>query len=439
MSAAASRLPALLEVLHQRTPVGMVLGLGRIREVLAALGDPHRAAPSVHVAGSNGKGSTSAMVEAIARRAGLRTGLTTSPHLARFAERIRVDGAPIDDLAFEAALSAALERTAVPLTFFEALTVAAFVAFRDAGVDLMILEVGLGGRLDATNVVEAPLCAAITSIALEHTDVLGPTIPHIAREKAGILKPGAPAVLGPLDPEAAGAIEGVAAAVGAGPIWRVTTAAGPARAGEIRVARRGSDVAIDAPPERGGQVAARLGLEGPHQAENAGVACGIAWRLAERWPAVLGAIPAGLAEARWPGRMERIPAGHATVLLDCAHNPHGARALAAALDEAGADPGRTVLVFGALADKEHAAMLGLLAPRAARRFYTTPRGRAAAPLEALQAVAPGEAAPDPLAALAAALAAAAPGDLVVVTGSIYLVGQIRAALLGIEPDRAVAL
>ncbi len=429
-----ARLPELLAALEQRAPRGMVLGLDRMREALAALGDPHLSAPAVHVAGSNGKGSTCAMVEAIARRAGLRTGLTTSPHLSRFAERIRLDGEPVGDAALEAALEAVLERIEAPLTFFEALTAAAFVAFRDAGVDLAILEVGLGGRLDATNVVDAPLCAAITSIALEHTAVLGATIPEIAREKAGILKRGAPAVLGPLDPEAAAAIEEVAATALAGPIWRVR--AGGAGEGELAVSRRGAEVEVEGPP---GRVTARLGLSGPHQAANAGVACGIAWRLAERWPAVAGAIPAGLAEARWPGRMERIEAGGAVVLLDCAHNPHAARALAAALEEEGATPARTTLVFGALADKDHAAMLGLLAPRAARRIYTTPRGRAAAPLEALAAAAPGEAVPSPRAALARAIEGAAPGGLVVVTGSIYLVGEIRAAMLGIEPDPIIAL
>jgi dihydrofolate synthase/folylpolyglutamate synthase len=384
------------------------------------------------------------MVEAIARRAGLRTGLTTSPHLSRFAERIRIDGAPIGDRALEAALSAVLEGIAVPLTFFEALTAAAFVAFRDAGVDLMVLEVGLGGRLDATNVVEAPLCAAITSIALEHAEILGPTIAHIAREKAGILKPGAPVVLGPLDPEAAAPIEEVARAVSAGPIWRVARAGGgeaaAPRPGEIRVRRRGAEVEVLAPPEHGGRAAARLGLEGPHQADNAAVACGIAWRLAARWPAVAGAIPEGLGDARWPGRLERLRVERgAEVLLDCAHNPHGALALAAALDEGATPAARTTLVFGALADKDYPGMLAALAPRAGRRLYTTPKGRAAAPLAALQAIAPGEAVPEPRAALARALEAAAPGDLVVVTGSIYLVGEVRSALLGIEPDPVIAL
>ncbi|AUX35128.1 MULTISPECIES: folylpolyglutamate synthase/dihydrofolate synthase family protein [Sorangium] len=440
MSSAAPRLPALLEALGQRAPRGMVLGLDRVREALAALGDPHADVAAVHVAGTNGKGSVCAMVESVARAAGLRTGLYTSPHLSRFAERIRIDGEPIGDAALERALSAALERVPSPLTFFEALTVAAFVAFRDAGVDLAILEVGLGGRLDATNVLAAPLCTAITSIAFDHVALLGPTLADIAREKAGILKPGAPVVLGPLDPEADAAIEAAARAISAGPRLRVARAERGGSAGEIAVGRAG-------PLARATRVAGpgrpalevELGLRGAHQAENAGVACGIAWQLASRWPEVERALPAGLAAARWPGRLERIDAGAAEVLLDCAHNPHGAQALAAWLDEEGPGAARTALVFGAMADKGWGEMLQTLAPRAQRRLYATPQGRAAAPLEALRAIAPGEPIGDPRAAVARAIEVAGPGGLVVVTGSIYLVGEVRSALLGIAPDPVVTL
>ncbi|WP_437567390.1 bifunctional folylpolyglutamate synthase/dihydrofolate synthase [Sorangium sp. So ce542] len=456
MSSAAPRLPALLEALGQRAPRGMVLGLDRVREALAALGDPHAGVAAVHVAGTNGKGSVCAMVESVARAAGLRAGLYTSPHLSRFAERIRVDGAPIGDAALERALSAALERVPAPLTFFEALTVAAFVAFRDAGVDLAIVEVGLGGRLDATNVLAAPLCTAITSIAFDHVALLGPTLADIAREKAGILKPGTPVVLGPLDPEADAAIEAAALAISAGPRLRVARAerGGSAdeiageRAGEIAVGRAG-EIAVGraGPSARATRVAGpgrpalevELGLRGAHQAENAGVACGIAWQLAGRWPEVERALPAGLAAARWPGRLERIDAGAAEVLLDCAHNPHGAEALAAWLDEEGPGAARTTLVFGAMADKGWGEMLQTLAPRARRRLYATPQGRAAAPLDALRAIAPGEPIGDPRAAVARAIEVAGPGGLVVVTGSIYLVGEVRSALLGIASDPVVTL
>ncbi|WP_437478408.1 folylpolyglutamate synthase/dihydrofolate synthase family protein [Sorangium sp. So ce1014] len=440
MSSAAPRLPALLAALGQRAPRGMVLGLDRVREALAALGDPQAHLPAVHVAGTNGKGSVCAMVESVARAAGLRTGLYTSPHLSRFAERIRIGGDAIGDAALERALAAALERVPSPLTFFEALTVAAFVAFRDADVDLALLEVGLGGRLDATNVIAAPLCTAITSIAFDHVDLLGPTLADIAREKAGILKPGAPVVLGPLDPEADAAIEVVAQAIGAGPRLRVARAEHGGRAGEIAVGRAGPEARatrIAGPGRRALEV--ELGLRGAHQAENAGVACGIAWQLAGRWPEIERALPEGLAATRWPGRLERLDAGAAQVLLDAAHNPHGAQALAAWLDEEGPGAARTALVFGAMGDKGWGEMLQMLAPRAQRRFYATPQGRAAAPLDALRDIAPGEPIGDPRAAVARAIEVAGPGGLVVVAGSIYLVGEVRSALLGIVPDPVVTL
>lgn len=437
MTSPAPRLSALLAELGQRVPRGMELGLDRVREALAALGDPHAAVPAVHVAGTNGKGSVCAMVESVARTAGLRTGLYTSPHLSRFAERIRIGGEMIGDAAFERALAAALSGVPSPLTFFEALTVAAFVAFRDAGVDLAIVEVGLGGRLDATNVLEAPLCTAITSIALDHVALLGPTTADVAREKAGILKPGAPVVLGPLTPDADAAIEAAAQAIGAGPRLRVVRAGRDLGPGEIAVRRDGRTTRVTGPGRR--EVEVELGLGGAHQAENAGVACGIAWQLADRWPELERALPVGLAAACWPGRLERIEAGGAQVLLDCAHNPHGAQALAAWLDEEGPGAARTALVFGAMSDKGWGEMLQTLAPRAQRRFYVTPRGRAAAPLEALCAIAPGEPIGDPSAAVARALEGTAPGGLVVVTGSIYMVGEVRSALLGITPDPVVPL
>lgn len=406
----------------------MLLGLDRVEDALVALGDPHRGIAAVHIAGSNGKGSTSAMVEAIARAAGLRTGLYTSPHLCRFAERIRLDGEPIDDAAFDRALDAVLSRCRPDLTFFESLTLAAFHAFREAKVDLAVLEVGLGGRLDATNVLEAPLATAVTSISLEHTAILGDTLEAIAREKAGILKPGAPVILGPLAREADQAIVEVAERVGAGPIQRALRPEGTGERDDIHFS---------------------LGLRGPHQIENAGVAVGIVRHLAARWPALdwEGAIARGLRDVRWPGRLETLERDGVHVLLDCAHNPEGIERLRQAiLDEraraSGGAPARMALIFGALSDKRWPDMLRALAPLAplARdRYYTEPKGRAPAPLAELQRLFPGEAVPAPRAALARALAERQPGDTVLVTGSIYLVGELRAALLGIEADPVIAL
>lgn len=433
-------LEARIRALHERARRGMELGLDPTLRALAALGDPHLGLACVHVAGSNGKGSVSAMVESILRAAGLSTGLYTSPHLCRFSERVRLGGEPIGDDAFERSLAAVIEGCPPDLTFFESLTVAAFHAFREARVDVVVLEVGLGGRLDATNVVPAPLCTAVTSIALEHTQWLGSTLGQIAREKAGIFKPRAPVVLGPLPRDAAAATEEVAAAIGAGPRWRVTRDASGAD-DEVLVLERDGRVEIRSPPGAAppATVSVELGLRGPHQAENAGVAAGIAWRVAETWPEVADHVAPGLARARWPGRLERIDRGGARVILDCAHNPHGAAALAAALAAEGHDPSRTTLVFGALADKSWREMLERLAPLAERRIYAAPKGRPAADPAELAAIAPGEALHDPARALDRALAGARSGDTILVTGSIYLVGEARAALLGIECDPFVAL
>jgi dihydrofolate synthase/folylpolyglutamate synthase len=439
-------LQARLEALVARVPRGMMLGLDRVERALAALGDPHLGLTAVHIAGSNGKGSTSAMIESVARAAGLRTGLTTSPHLCRFAERIRLDGAPIGDDAFEACLARVIEHCQPDLTFFESLTVAAFVAFADAQIDLAVLEVGLGGRLDATNVIRAPIATAVTSISLEHTNFLGDTLAKIAREKAGIFKPGAPVVLGPLPDEADRAASEVAATVGAGPIMRVVArddaASSDDDAHRIAVHHDGARTTLHVPGDAD-PLTVTLGLEGAHQARNAGVAVGVLSAVARRFPDhdVRGARRAGLEGVAWPGRLERIPAPHGvapgvTVLLDAAHNPEGIAALRAAVRS---PPARTALVFGALADKRWPEMLASLAPVAARRYYTRPRGREPAPLEGLAAITPGACVPSPHDALARALAESAPGDTVLVAGSIYLVGELRAAMLGIEADPVIAL
>jgi dihydrofolate synthase/folylpolyglutamate synthase len=421
-----------LRALMARVPRGMMLGLDRVESALAAVGDPHLGVPVIHVAGSNGKGSTSAMIERIARTAGLRTGLYTSPHLARFAERIRVDGAPLDDDAFTRALQVVLDRCRPDLTFFESLTVAAFVAFREARVDVTVLEVGLGGRLDATNVVPDPIATAITSISLEHTALLGDTLDAIAREKAGILKRGAPVVLGPLAPEAEAAIRDVAAKVGAGPIVTVSASG---RAGSIEVAHRGRTSSV-------GGLEVTLGLAGAHQAANAGVAFGLAQALAARFPErdVRAAVAPGLAHAAWPGRLERIARGGVTVLFDAAHNPEGIDALVRAVGLVDPAPkNRTALVFGALADKRWPDMLRAIAPVASRRYYTCPKGREPARPEELASIAGGVALPDPIDALRLAIEESAPGDTVIVAGSIYLVGELRAWLLGVERDPIIGL
>jgi dihydrofolate synthase/folylpolyglutamate synthase len=399
-----SSLASALTRQYARIPLGMRLGLGPMREACERTGHPERAFRAVHVAGTNGKGSVCAMVESIARAAGLRTGMYTSPHLCRFAERIRVDGQPVTDDALTGLLTRALD-DGPDLSFFETATLAAFFAFREAKVDLAVVEVGLGGRLDATNVIPTPAAAAITRIALDHTDRLGATLEAIAREKAGIAKPGLELLLGEMPASVRAAIDEVAHQAGA-----TTTLVGE------------------------DPLAGHPGLPGAHQRDNARIAVALARRIG----AGDAAIARGLSDVRWPGRLERI----GNVLLDGAHNPDGARALAAYVAGLGIPPGQVALVFGALADKDWSGMLDALAPVATRRVYVTPQAasRGAAAAVDMAARHPGVTAPS----LDAALDGMAdpPGlapALVVVCGSLVLVGQARARLLGLPRDPPVAL
>jgi dihydrofolate synthase/folylpolyglutamate synthase len=382
-----------------------------VRAACAALDHPERRFASLHIAGTNGKGSVAAMVEAMARAAGLRVGLYTSPHLVRFAERIQIGGEPVSDDRLLATLEGVLDRFP-ELTFFETATVTAFAIFAESKIELAVVEVGLGGRLDATNVLEAPRATAITRIALDHTDYLGSDIASIAREKAGILKRGVPVVVGPLDPVSLAEVRALAETVGA-----------PIR---LTVGDDGLTSFVARHPP---------GLAGAHQVENAKIAVALAEELA----LPPDAIARGLERARWPGRLETISTPDGAVLLDAAHNPDGAHALAAALAEHACDPARLALVFGTMADKDAAAMLTILAPRARLRFYVAPEGRRATDPAGLVLHQPGVVASTVAEALARARAAVGRDGFIVVTGSIFLVGAARSHLLGLARDPAIAL
>ena len=394
-----------LSRLYARIPLGMRLGLEPMRTACARVGHPERSFATVHVAGTNGKGSACSMVAAIAHVHGMRAGLYTSPHLCRFAERIRIHGEPIDDTSLADVLSRALD-AGPDLSFFEAATLAAFLAFRDARVDVAILEVGIGGRLDATNVIPTPRAAAITRIALDHTDRLGATLADIAREKAGIAKPGLDLVVGPMASEVRRTIDDVAHANGA------TTS---------------SIDAVPAPPQ--------VGLAGEHQRDNARVASLLGARLG----ASQASIERGIANVRWPGRLERI----GEFLLDAAHNPDGAEALARHLRGLALSPQRVVLVFGTLGDKDWAPMLDVLSPLADRRIYVAPHGasRVAIHPQAMAARRSGLVASSVEEAIALATAPhpPTPSPQVVIAGSLVLVGEARALLLGLPRDPPVAL
>lgn len=382
------------------------------------------------------------MLESIALRAGNKTGLYTSPHLVRLAERVRIGGAPIEDRALDEALHRVLTDAPDDLTFFETLTLAAFVAFRDASVDVAVLEVGLGGRLDATNIVEAPLATGITSITegeagkdLEHGALLGATTVDIAREKAGIAKAGVGLVVGPIASDARAAILEVARERGATPVWVCSGATD--RGAEVRVDVGARPARVSLPQDVSLTLAPSL--PGDHQIHNAAIAAAMARLAAPKLRFESTEIERGIANTSWPGRLERIDVDGRIVLLDCAHNVEGARALAAALVNTSASTDARVLLFGALADKAFASMLRVIGHLCRERVYTCPAGRSPASLDALRAIAKGHAEPDPLRALERAMDLAGAGDTVVVCGSIYLVGAIRAHLLGIDPDPVIAL
>jgi len=407
---------------------GMKLGLDRMERALAALGDPHRAAPVLHVAGTNGKGSTCAFLDAALREAGLRTGLYTSPHLERFAERFRVDGVAATESQLVGIWDELGRRVpgalagADALTFFELTTLLGFLHFARERVQVQVLEVGLGGRLDATNVVR-PVAACITSIGLEHREFLGDTLAAIAGEKAGIVKPGVPAIVAAQEPEAAEVVRRIA------------------RERAAPLAMEGADFSIRTEKgsfrydsERWHLGGFSIGLRGPHQLSNAAVAVrALEEAAAAGLPVTAEHARRGLRDATWPGRLETVRTRPEAV-LDGAHNPPAARALARSVRELFA--GRRVrLVLGILGDKDAAAILRELAPVAAEIVVTAPASPRALPAADLAALARPlhpcvEVAEPAPRALELVLRRSDAHDVVLVCGSLYLVGEVRAALRG---------
>jgi dihydrofolate synthase / folylpolyglutamate synthase len=395
--------------------------------LLAQIGDPQLRIPAVLVAGSNGKGSTSALLAAMATAAGYRTGLYTSPHLESVEERLRLDGRPIETGRLGGLLAGIVGIADPPPTYFEALTIAAFQWFAEEEVDLAVIEVGMGGRLDATNLAD-PILSLITSISLEHREFLGDTLAAIAREKAGILRPGRPALTWVEAPEAMEALRQAADELGTD----LRSAPGLLRLeGTESDGWTGQRVRLATP---GGRYDLRTALLGAHQQRNLGLAVLAAETLAGAGFPRLDreAIAAAAAACRWPGRLEpvELPGGH-HVLLDAAHNAEGAEVLARFLDERGGGP--VDLLFGVLQDKDAGAMLSLLAPRARHLVLTTPASpRAVPPVDLAGRLGPREGLavePDPGRALDRLLELSGrDGGTAVVCGSIYLIGEIRKAL-----------
>jgi dihydrofolate synthase/folylpolyglutamate synthase len=409
-------------------------GLDNIRVLAEALGQPQRTYPCAHIAGTNGKGSTAAMLESILRAAGLHTGLYTSPHLERINERIRLDGEDVSDADFAAAfarLVPAIEShlasgaLAAHPTYFECLTAMAFDFFAQRAVDFVVFEVGMGGRLDATNLV-VPEVAVITQIDFDHENYLGHSIEEIAGEKAGIIKPGAWVVSAAERPEARAVIARRCAEMDA----RLVEIDSAYRIEAVRE-ESGCYRAVISVAHSSRKIALELPLPGRFQLRNAVTAGAAARLLAERGFHVSDEVIArGVANVRWPGRLERL-AERPAVYLDGTHNPAGARELVCFWEEQFAGR-RIFLIYGAVRDKAVDEIAGLIFPRAARVLLTAPcQPRAiSAPLLAEMAghlASHFEIVPDPVQALAHALELAQPEDVVFVTGSLYLVGDLRAS------------
>lgn len=402
------------------------LGLNRVETLSGALGAPHRSGRFVHVAGTNGKGSVCAMIEAGLRAWGLRTGLFTSPHLAEPTERIRIDGVPAAPERFAAAFErvhAAAERLLddgrldLHPTYFETVAAMAWLLFREEGVEVAVLETGLGGRLDATNIV-LPEAAVVTPVDYDHEALLGKSLEAIAVEKAGILKPGVPAVFARQRPEAAAVLERRAAELGI-PVARTTDWT----VRDLELHRGGSRFTA------GGPRTLRIDcpLAGEHQVENALTA---ATALAQVG-APAEAIERGIAMTRWPGRLERV-AEAPDIILDGAHNPAGARALAAYIDRFYSGCG-VWLVYGAMRDKAITEVGGVLFPKAGRLIATAPAQARAARPETIAALSdhPDVTAVPRLAdALETARREAGPEDAIFVTGSLFLVAEAEVLLRG---------
>jgi dihydrofolate synthase/folylpolyglutamate synthase len=419
--------PALIERLSHRGLFHIKPGLERIRQVLQALGNPQERYPVIHIAGTNGKGSVAASLESILRQSGLKTALYTSPHLIDVRERIQINRQSIGIASFwETAQSVfEAERTAgCTLTYFEFLTAMAFESFSRAGVGVAVIEAGMGGRWDATNVTQKPQLAIITSVGLDHTQWLGKTESAIAREKAGIIKPGVPLVMG---------VRGPAAKVVAETARKQTAAVYAmgsdfaAVAGEVDWEKHLQTVRYQS--RLSGTRDLKTALLGGYQIENAAITFAAIEVLSKiGWAIAPAAVLRGLEQVQWPGRFhfQRSPQGP-TVLLDGAHNPPAIKSLLDAIAHSPWKQTRTIFVFSVYRDKDYQRMLKLIRPAAAQVVICGLTGtRALAPRQIAKTLPANlvRIVADPHKALQTARSLAGPNGLVVATGSLSLIGLL---------------
>ncbi|MEO6005958.1 MAG: folylpolyglutamate synthase/dihydrofolate synthase family protein [Opitutus sp.] len=414
--------PTARRFLLELKSTGVSLGLGRMERLMAALGHPERSLPLLHVAGTNGKGSVSAMLEAMLRQAGWRTGLYTSPHLVRLGERVQVNRDPLSEgeiVANVSLLREALKGLAHEAeeesrpSYFECMTAIALLHFARSRCDIAIIEVGVGGRLDATNVI-TPEVSVITSIGLDHCDLLGETLAEIAMEKAGIIKPGRPTVIGYLPREAEDVIRHVAAARGA-PV--------------ISVAEHfGADGENHPLP--------LTNLAGAYQRRNAATAVLVARLLPDRWKLSDTSIAGALLNVDWPARLQRFAVSDKVVVLDSSHNAEGAAELEANLEDLTREFGRRpIVVTGVLGLARAKPLIRAICQHSSEIHFVRPDQRRACTFEELESAVPsayaGRLMRDTVETLFPGPSVAnvgAAGDVIVVTGSIYLAGEVLARL-----------
>ncbi|MGO9453826.1 MAG: bifunctional folylpolyglutamate synthase/dihydrofolate synthase [Candidatus Binataceae bacterium] len=428
------RLNRTLDWLFSLEARGEIYKLERMENALALIGNPHRKLRSVHIAGTKGKGSVAAMLDSVLRAAGMRCGLYTKPHLVNLAERTRIDGAempPARMLDYIERLRAIYDRAGLALTFFEFTVAIMFLYFADEHVDLAIVETGLGGRLDSTNVV-TPILSVITPIGYDHMEYLGYTIPAIAAEKGGIIKPEVPVVIGARDHEARATLTSIAAQ----------------RRSATRLVDRDFSFRSHAPAHsldyQGLALSLdhlELGLAGPFQHENAAIALAAVEELRAQGITIPeDAIRRGLREVYWPGRFD-IVSRDPMVILDCAHNELAISALLETISVELNPEVRPHLVFGCLASKQWERMAAMLAPRVAD--VTLTRAKPKNPLDpeellpAFAAQTRARIERDPIAAIDQVLRATAPGEVVLATGSVYLIGEIYPYFLARDGRRGL--
>jgi len=415
-----------IDYLFNLQKFGIKFGLSKTENLLKAFGNPHLGQKYIHIAGTNGKGSVSAFMGSILQDAGYKVGLYVSPHLVRFTERFRINGAEIAQektVALIEELQHAVNADEPP-TFFEAVTAMAILYFAREKTDIAIMEVGMGGRLDATNVI-TPMVTGITNISMEHQEYLGNRLSHIAMEKAGVIKKGVDVVTAATQPAIIEQFKSVAKERDA-PFWRVGK--------DVKYRRTPSGLHFFG--QRRSMRSLKLGLRGIHQSRNAALALGMMERIETKgFPHTTGQIREGLKKAQWPGRMQIIQE-NPTILLDGAHNVGAVKALARSIQKDFSYE-KMILIIGIMADKDIAALLRAIVPISDHVLYTRPIYARAADPSVLKENAPplnipGEIIPSLAKALNRAKALATPRDLIVVCGSLFTVGE---ALTFFDPIR----